>query len=273
MSNDKVKSAIAVTGAFVLVLAAANPSDSASAAATPDPAATTNPPTPTPTPTKKSTRKPVVTATKPPRSQLPPPPVKVPDSPDCTQHPGPDAPFSEVSDALTVAAAKQYWVGVVPPAGLVGPLPKLTVPTSLMKAVAWTESSWRSTIISCDKGIGVMQVMEPTRDSINNRFGSNYDINTLAGNAALGATYLEWSMMYFGLYYFGTFDLNAVLPVGDNGAMLKLQDVVIASYNYGMGGVENLHGTQDGSDDTLFIPNQWYVDRVDGYIADCPCPA
>ena len=79
--------------------------------------------------------------------------------------------------------------------------------------------------------------------------------------------------MYFGLYYFGSFNLDAVEAVGDGGAPMRLGDVVIAAYNVGHEQVENLHGTADGSDDTLSIPNQWYVDRVNGYRANCPCDA
>jgi hypothetical protein len=35
--------------------------------------------------------------------------------------------------------------------------------------------------------------------------------------------------------------------------------------------VENLNDPNDDTDDTISIPNQWYVDRVNGYIASCPC--
>ena len=54
---------------------------------------------------------------------------------------------------------------------------------------------------------------------------------------------------------------------------MVLRDVVIAAYNVGYGGVENTHGTPSAADDTLEIPNQWYVDRVNGYRASCPCDA
>jgi hypothetical protein len=39
----------------------------------------------------------------------------------------------------------------------------------------------------------------------------------------------------------------------------------------GPAALEDDHGTADGSDDTLSIPNQWYVNRVLGYVANCPC--
>jgi hypothetical protein len=95
----------------------------------------------------------------------------------------------------------------------------------------------------------------------------------VAGNAAYGANYLEWLIMYFGLYYFGDFDLNAVAAKGDGGTNIRLLDVVLAAYNVGHDAVENTHGTADSKDDTLHIPNTGYVNRVLGYITNCPCPA
>jgi soluble lytic murein transglycosylase-like protein len=303
MRNDAVKTTVAVTGAFLLVLAmgtlgwamlrpdpgaasakwqeaAGGSSSSPDPTSTPDAVPTTATPTPAPSPRaiKKptATKKPTPIATKkPPPAQLPPPPpAPVAESPSCEQHlPGSDAPFSEVSAALVAAGAKEYWAkaGLQPPSPVV-PVPKITVPANLMKAIAWTESTWRSTIISCDHGVGLMQVMAGTRDWMNTRFGTDYDMNTVSGNTALGATYLEWLTMYFGAYYFGTFDLNATAAVGDGGVTLRLRDVVIAAYNVGYGALENLHGTpNDSSDDTLSIPNQWYVDRVTGYMTSCPC--
>ena len=155
------------------------------------------------------------------------------------------------------------------------PVPTITVPLSLMKAVAFAESSWRSTIISCDHGVGLMQIMADTADWMNGRFGTNYDMTTLSGNTALGATYIEWLTMYFGAYYFGTFDLTATAAVGDDGVTMRLRDVVISAYNVGPFAMENLHDTPDDpSDDTLHpISNQTYVDRVTGYISNCPCSA
>lgn len=139
-----------------------------------------------------------------------------------------------------------------------------------MRAIAWQESGWQSTIIACDGGVGVMQVMPATATWLNNRFGTHYDINTLEGNASLGAMYLEWLIMYFGLYYFGSFDLDATAPVGTNGEEMVLRDVVIAAYNAGWGSVENLNGTPDDpSDDTLSIPNWQYVHNVVALTKRC----
>jgi soluble lytic murein transglycosylase-like protein len=247
---------------------------------TPTVAPTTEPPaltpSPTPPPAPTTTRAPVVVPSqKPPEAELPPPPPpEIPDTPDCVQHPGPDAPPAEVAAALTAAGAVQYWKGVVPPEGLNGPLPVITVPANVMKAVAWAESAWQSTVIACDHGIGLMQVMPGTVDYINLRFEPDYgDVHTVAGNAAYGANYLEWLIMYFGLYYFGSFDLNTVAPKGDGGVNIRLLDVVLAAYNVGHDAVENTHGTRDSKDDTLHIPNTGYVNRVLGYMTNCPCPA
>jgi hypothetical protein len=245
---------------------------------TPTVAPTTEAPTPTPEPTRTTSRAPVVVPVptqKPPEAELPPPPPpEIPDTPDCVQHPGPDAAPADVAAALTHAGAVQYWKGVVPPKGLTGPLPVITVPANVMKAVAWAESAWQSTVIACDHGIGLMQVMPGTVEYINLRFEPDYgDVHTVAGNAAYGANYLEWLIMYFGLYYFGNFDLNAVAPKGDGGTDIRLLDVVLAAYNVGHDAVENLHGTTDSKDDTLHIPNSGYVNRVLGYITNCPCPA
>jgi soluble lytic murein transglycosylase-like protein len=298
-----------VSGAFLVVLAlgtlgwmlvrpgpagttaqwqAAAAGSSATPSQTPTIAPTTNPPTPTPSKTAKPTTtkkaKPTVAATvKPPTNQLPPQPKPtVTEDPSCEQHlPGADASPSEVSAALASAGAKEYWKkpGMYAPSPVI-PVPTITVPTNLMKAIAWTESSWRSTIISCDKGIGLMQItVDPpkidTAGWLNGRFETDYDVKTVSGNAALGAMYLEWLTMYFGAYYFGTFDLAATAAVGDNGATMRLRDVVISAYNVGNGDLENTHDTPDDtSDDTLHpIPNPTYVNRVIGYLTNCPCPA
>jgi soluble lytic murein transglycosylase-like protein len=258
------------------VVADAGPTTSATESVAPSATPTPTPSaTPSPKPTPKITRTqavvPIPTQKPPPAELPPPPPPPVPDSSGCVQHPGPDAPAAEVRTALAAAGAREYWKGVQPPSGLVGPTPVITIPANLMNAVAWTESSWRSTVIACDKGIGLMQVMPDTATWMNQRFDRNYDVHSVDGNAALGAMYLEWLTMYFGLYYFGSFNLNAEEAVGDGGAVLRLGDVVIAAYNFGHAGLEHENDVDKPEDDTLWIPNQWYVDRVYGYVANCPC--
>lgn len=217
-------------------------------------------PTPRPTPTRKARPTP---PRKPPKVDLPPPPPQG-EAPGCPPtHVGTKASTGAVKAALTSAAAIDYWQGVVPPAGMTTS-PKVTVPVSLMKAIAWQESGWKSTIIACDGGRGVMQVMPGTAQWMNGRFGTTFDITTLQGNARLGGQYLSWLIVYFGHAYFDSYDLNKVAPVGKGGANLKLRDIVIAAYNVGYGNVEN-------PDDTLGIPNKAYVRSVTALLTSCPC--
>jgi soluble lytic murein transglycosylase-like protein len=304
---ERYRSALAVSGAFVLVVALVavgwvlmgpeplagagaagdvSPSATATLGQTASPTTTASasaaPPrsTPAPKPTTKRPApapKPRPTA-KPPAAELPPPPPAPKPTPTsgCPTFTGTPAPASEVRSALAQAGGVDYWArpGVSPPMGVSGPvdLPAMSVPSSLMNAVAMAESTWRSNVIACDGGIGTMQIMPGTASFIHDRFNSSYNVNTLSGNTAIGAAYVQWLTVYFGVFYFGeSFDLDASAPVGDGGATVVLRDAVIAAYNVGHRGVENERGTADPSDDTLSIPNQWYVDRVNGYIANCPC--
>jgi hypothetical protein len=228
-------------------------------------------PSPKTSPTKKATVRPTPSA-KPPKKDLPPAPPSTSTAttgPNCPKHTGTDASKTAVRDALVAAGARQYWNDSNRPGDLDGDLPTITIPANLMKAVAWQESGWQSTILACDGGIGTMQVMPGTATWANGRFGTSYDVNTLSGNTALGAEYLQWEIMYFGLYYFGDFDLDATAAVGPGGAEMTLRDVVIAGYNVGAGAVENRGA--DGADDYLEIPNQRYVDNVTALITECTC--
>jgi soluble lytic murein transglycosylase-like protein len=231
---------------------------------------TTAPPTttaPEPTKTKKPKSKP---KRKPASGGLPPAPPKR--TPGCiAERKGSKASRAKVRDALTTAARRQYWAGVTLPPELNGELPTITVPRNLMKAVAWQESGWQSNIIACDGGIGTMQVMPDTAVFVNNRFGTSYDPHTLGGNAAIGAAYLEWLTMYFGLFYFDSFDLSTTAEVGPDGAELRLRDVVISAYNVGPAALEDDQGTPEGDDDTLSIPNRTYVRNVTALISECEC--
>jgi hypothetical protein len=290
MRNDWWKSAAAVAGAFLLVFGvgwvgwtlvrpSSRPAEAAahrqslpvtSAPTTVDP--TTSPPVPTPTPTPTPTRRVVprpTATTRPPAAQRPPAPAPKPTpSPGCTpSYAGPKAPLADVRDALTSAAGRQYWVGVVPPPDLTVHLPVITVPVNLMKAVAWQESGWQSTIMSCDGGIGTMQISAGTAKQVNDRFGESFNVNTLSGNTSIGAAYIEWLIMYFGLYYFGqNFDLSTVAAVGPNGTTLKLLDVVVAAYNVGP-------ATLEVAPNTLSIGpvGRTYKDNVIALMNNCVC--
>jgi hypothetical protein len=237
--------------------------------ATAEPTPTTTPPRTTPTTTKAPTRKPRPKR-KPSSGGLPPPPPER--TPGCiADREGAKASRAKVRNALTTAAGRQYWQGVQLPPELGGTLPTITVPRNLMKAIAWQESGWQSNIIACDGGVGTMQVMPDTAEFVNNRFGTSYDAHTLSGNAALGAAYLEWLTMYFGLFYFDSFNLSTTAAVGVDGARLRLRDVVISAYNIGPSALEDDQGTADGDDDTLSIPNRSYVRNVTALISGCEC--
>jgi soluble lytic murein transglycosylase-like protein len=236
----------------------ATPKPSRSAKPSPSATRTTKKPAPRPTPSRK-----------PPKKDLPPPPNPNPKptatGDDCPSKTGTDASRAAVRDALEAAGARQYWRGVRLPPELNGELPEITVPANLMKAVAWQESGWQSTILACDGGIGTMQIMPATGEWMNSRFGTDYNVNTLAGNTSLGAMYLEWEIMYFGLYYFGSFDLDATAEVGSDGETLRLLDVVVAAYNVGPYALES----DDG--ETLSIPNPRYVQNVTALMTECEC--
>jgi hypothetical protein len=267
----------------------ASPSGTPSLTPTPTPTPTAGPVTPTPTaaPTRRTTPAPVRQTTpeprpteKPPAEDLPPPPPPPAPTtgPNCPTFQGEAAPYADVRSALQKAGATDFWAraGVSPPIGLGGPInpPPITIPAELMNAIAMTESTWRSNVIACDGGIGTMQLMPGTVDWMHDRFNNNFDVNTLDGNTKLGAAYLEWLIVYFGIFYFGeSFNLSTSAPVGAGGAQVVLRDVVIAAYNVGYGEVENDHGTANPADDTIEIPNGWYVDRVNEYRANCPCDA
>jgi len=145
-----------------------------------------------------------------------------------TRTTGPAAPFPDVRSALKTAAAHTYWRST----------PSIKIPERLLQAVAMTESTWRSNVLACDGGIGLMQVMPGTVKHINGRFGTSWNANTLQGNAYVG----------------GNYDLA-------NPALL---DAVISAYNYGAAAVDPTKGAAG-------IPNPAYVNKVKGYLASCPC--
>jgi hypothetical protein len=212
-------------------------SPSATADPTTTPPATTPPPAPTTTTSSRKAVLPKPTVTvKPPAKEIPPAQPPPPATqPGCTPtYSGTAASKADVKTALLAAASQEYWKGVQLPADLTVPLPKITVPANLMMAFAQQESDWTSNVISCDGGIGTMQLMPGTVSQVNSRFGTNFDVNTLSGNTQLGAQYIEWLIMYFGIFHFQQhFDLSTVEKVGPNGEELTLERVVVAAYNVG----------------------------------------
>ena len=146
-------------------------------------------------------------------------------------------------------------------------MPVITVPANLMKAIAWQESGWQSAIIACDGGIGTMQIMPGTVSQINHRFGTSHNVNTLDGNTDLGANYLQWLMMYFGLFYFGqNFDLSVAAPIGAGGANSASSRWWSPRITSGPAALEN-------DDNTLSIPNWPYVNNVLALRTSCECLA
>lgn len=223
------------------------PTPAASPSVTPRPKKATKP-----TPAKRP--KPKRSANAPIRQALP-PPVPRPSPTTCKPtYVGTQASRAEAKAALTAAAERTYWPTSAP---------SIRVPLNLVKATAWQESGWQSNIVACDGGIGLMQVMKPTAEFVNNRFGQSNDINDYRDNATLGANYLAWLIKYFGDVYFeGDYEL---VTDGDcaSSTDLCLLNAVVASYNFGFGTVD----TADG----LVIPNPQYVRNVRALMTECVC--
>jgi soluble lytic murein transglycosylase-like protein len=216
------------------------------------PSAPSPPPSPAPSrrpsrppsrkPRPKPSRRPVTVARPPSQSKPPSCPI---------HHSGTAAATGTVRSALTAAAAIRPWGGDVP----------VSVPLTLVRAVAWQESGWQSNVVSCIGALGVMQLTPSTADWMNQRFGRSDNVHTVSGNAALGSVYLQWLVKYFGDVYFqGSYDLTAVDP--ENPTLL---DAVIAAYNVGFGAVDTAKG--------LKIPNRPYVNAVERWMSEQPWPA
>jgi soluble lytic murein transglycosylase-like protein len=244
-------------------------SASASAASSPSPSLSPSPsPSPTPSPTKKAaapkttakpapSRSPIATPPAPPPQHPAPPPVTASPSAgaSCPTLTGPLASRADVQQALVSAAGTSVWPGIGGP--------NITLPPALMEAVAWEESGWQSTILSCDGGIGTMQIMSDTATWANQKFNKNYDVHTLSGNVGIGAAYLEWLTKYFGDAYF-----KGDYTLAPDPNKLALLDCVISAYQAGFGTVDN---SLDGPTHTL--PNWWYVNAVEAFMVSQPWTA
>ncbi len=121
---------------------------------------------------------------------------------------------------------------------------------SLMEAISWQESSWNAAVISCDGGHGLMQIMDDTRDWLNQSNGTSYSSDTLEGNIHLGVDLLTWEYNYYlpfcnqGMPAGQTCNWDTVWPGGTDGATVR--QIVISSYNQGIGttakyGIQNWH--------------------------------
>lgn len=206
-------------------------------------------PSPRPSPSKKK----IAVVQPPPK----PKPQPVPSGTKCPYHEGTDASKAAVGAALTNAANRSFYSAVG------------SLDLKLIKAIAWQESGWQSTIIACDGGIGTMQVMPNTATWMNEKFGTDFDMHTLSGNTMIGSAYLQWLVKYFGDVYFNnTYDLSPADCVSGDPAVPNyktpcLLNAVIASYNYGFGAVD--------TDQGIKIPNPQYVSNVRALMQNCTC--
>ena len=78
------------------------------------------------------------------------------------------------------------------------------LPRNLLLADAWQESKWHEDVISCDGGIGLMQIQYYTYPWLNGvsvpacgLSPTSYDPNTLQGNADLGAKFFVWLSCFY----------------------------------------------------------------------------
>jgi Transglycosylase SLT domain len=184
------------------------------------PSSSPTPPKVTPTPTKSPSKKPTKSPSKKPTETVAPPP-------GCAGLQGKNLSKTAVKNLLVAASSRQPWVGVQQPANLTRPLPKITVPLKLLRAVAAQESGWQSACKSNDGlGFGLFQVSADTEAFVNSRFGENYDRFVPADNVAIATDNLAWLLVYFGQFHFNeTYSWSTT----------KLFDAVIASFNAGYG--------------------------------------
>jgi hypothetical protein len=218
--------------------------ESESPSPSPSPEPTTPSPKPSPSPTKK-------------KATTKPTPTEDPNNftePDCADHDGKNVSKAKAKAALNAAATKTYWPGSAP---------KLKVPARLVIATAWHESGWQSSIVNCDGGRGLMQVMPDTVTFINGRFEKSYDSHDYKQNATLGANYLAWLTRVLGDNYFkGSYDLSA--KKCKTHESICLLNMVIAGYNAGSGSVEEAYADKR-------LPNPEYVNSVRSLMKSCFC--
>jgi hypothetical protein len=218
------------------VFVTSGPGDSPSPSPTRSPA-----PSPRPTPKKSPSKKPPTSPSKKPTETVAPPP-------GCAGFQGKNLSKTAVKNLLVAASERQPWVGVQQPANLTKPLPKITVPLKLLRAIAAQESGWQSACKSNDgQGFGLFQVSAETQDFVNGRFGETYDRFVPADNVAIATDNLAWLLVYFGQFHFNeTYSWSTT----------KLFNAVVASFNVGYGTIN--------PGDSIVIPNyaQAYVNAV-----------
>jgi soluble lytic murein transglycosylase-like protein len=152
-----------------------------------------------------------------------PTPTGPPIGPKPCKYEGSAASQSQVRTALENAAAYKVWT-----------TSNVSLPASLVKAVAKHESGWQSNAVSCDGAYGLMQILASTQDWLNNRFqgtlGGTQDRKTLTGNTRLGSAYLQWLVKFLADNHFGgDYTLRACATSEDP----CLLNAVISGYEVG----------------------------------------
>ncbi|WP_433377737.1 lytic transglycosylase domain-containing protein [Actinoplanes sp. CA-142083] len=209
---------------------------------------TTEPPSPKPSPSKTASKKPKPTKT------TPTGPVNNFEHAACFNLEGKAVSKSSAKSALNAAAAKHYWPTSAP---------TLTVPSDVVRAVAWNESGWQSNVVNCDGGFGLMQLMPDTVSMINNRFEQSYNVKDYKQNAILGANYLAWLTKYIGDNYFaGNYSLSTSKCASTSSWCLL--NAVIAAYHAGVGTVEQAASSKK-------LPSTQYVYVVRSLMKSCFC--
>ncbi|WP_018349370.1 transglycosylase SLT domain-containing protein [Longispora albida] len=209
-----------------------------SATASPSPSASPEP-SPEPTPSASPSAKPSPSASASKRPEPPGTPCK---------RQGVLASDAEVRAALNQAADRMYFPEKAP----------FKVPRNLVYAIAYMESGWNSDVISCDGGVGLMQLMPDTVSHMNERINerplSPYNYKE---NATLGVQYLSWLTKYF------VENNPAVFPKYDL-TDKRLLTAVIAAYQSGQSSV-TINGGQ------VTVRNPQYVEAVMALMTSCPC--
>jgi Transglycosylase SLT domain len=154
---------------------------------------------PTPTPLPAPTATPV-------------PPTATPLPPTATPTGTSTSTASRASQTAAISAACQpcpYYKGNNPSqsqirAALYQAADQYHLPRNLLLADAWQESKWHEDVISCDGGIGLMQIQYYTYPWLNGvsvpQCGlspTNYDPYSLQGNANLGAKFFVWLSCFY----------------------------------------------------------------------------
>jgi hypothetical protein len=197
-------------------------------------ATATNTIAPTNTARPRPTTKPVVAPKPPPIPTKPPQPTATTPAGSPTATATPCGPGAYLGNNPTQAQIRSALQSAASAYGL---------PVNLLYAVAWQESKWHQDVYSCDGGIGLMQVQDYTAPWLNQQSVSvcglsatNYDVQTLSGNANLGAKFLKWLSCFYsywgnnggtsvsnpGAYTAAWYYKNAGLPFPDSASATSL---------------------------------------------------